>query len=320
MKRIVILIISVLVIGTSFFIFFQEGSFPVDKNDSVARIFVVPPGAGLSYIAKQLVGAGLIRNKIVFYFIVKRLGYDKKIQAGDFRLFPSMDAYEVARALTHGTLDVWITLIEGKRKEEIAHLISEKLDIPETEFLKNVKEGYLFPDTYLFPRNATAADVVDILTNNFNKKYSEDLQTEARKKHLSDKEVITLASLVEREAHYSEDRQKVAGVLLKRYRNDWPLNVDATIQYALGYQPDTKTWWKQPLAAEDLSIDSLYNTYKHIGLPPTPIANPGLAAIKAVIDADENIPYWFYVSDSSGRLHYAKTLEEHNANVSKYVR
>lgn len=306
-------------IGIFFFLYFREGTLPVNSKEPAAKIFVIHKGQSLSEIAKNLSNENLIRNKIVFYLVVKELGIDKKIQAGDFRLSTSMNVYQIAENLTHGTLDVWITLIEGLRKEEIAQVVSQNLNIPETEFLKYSKEGYLFPDTYLIPREATAESVIEILQTNFDNKFNSILQQKVHGKGLTTYQALTLASLVEKEARLDVDRPEIAGIFLKRFKKDWALQVDATIQYALGYQPEEKTWWKKVLSNDDLKIDSPYNTYINKGLPPTPIANPGLASIQAVANANENTPYWFYLSDKTGKMHYAVTIEEHNENVKKYL-
>jgi len=133
--------------------------------------------------------------------------------------------------------------------------------------------------------------------------------------------VLTLASLVEREANTEGSMRQVASILVKRWKNGWPLQVDATVQYILGYQEGEKTWWKASLSNQDLAIDSLYNTYKRPGLPPGPICSPGLTAIQAVIGADENTPYWYYISNKDGsQMYYARTLEEHNTNIQKHLR
>ena len=301
------------------YLFYKQGLLPVDKNNKGTKIFVIKRGESLNSIIDNLYRQNLIRNRLVFYLLVKKLGIEKRIQAGDFRLSPAMDAQTIAKNLTKGTLDIWVTIVEGLRKEEIAQIINQNFAIPESEFLKYAKEGYLFPDTYLVPKEATAEAIVKILTNNFYRRFDKNFQEKAKNKGLTEEEVIILASLVEKEAKYDEDRQKVASIILKRIKNDWPLQIDATIQYALGYQPQEKSWWKKYLTKEDLEIDSPYNTYKNKGLPPTPICNPGLASIEAVIGASENTPYWYYLSDKTGRMHYAKTLEEHNENIRKYL-
>ncbi len=319
MKRFIIL--GIFVIASIFsFLYYKEGTLPVNSHDKSVKLFVVKRGEGTSSIVKHLYSEQLIRDRVVFYTIVKRLGIESKLEAGMFRLSPSMSTEEIALALTKGTTDIWITVIEGLRREEIAELIAQNFSIPESEFIKQSQEGYLFPDTYLIPKDATLEQVLSIFTRNFNQKYNEDLKRIAQQKGLTDQEVITLASLVEKEARHDQDRVAVASIILKRYKNDWPLDIDATIQYALGYQPAQKTWWKKNLTKDDISVNSLYNSYKHPGLPPTPICNPGLASIQAVLNADVNTPYWFYISSKDGStMHYAKTVEEHNENIRKYL-
>lgn len=316
--------LSVIVAGLGFLVFgfylyFKEGSLPVNKNNKTTKIFVISKGESLTSIINRLSREGLIRNKLVFYLLVKKLGIEKKIQAGDFRLSPSMSAEEIAKNLTHGTLDLWVTIIEGLRKEEIAQIINQNFNIPEVEFIKFVKEGYLFPDTYLIPKNADLEMILKIFESNFNQKINENIRKEIKNKGLTLDEVLTIASLVEREAKYSEDRPLVASVIFNRLNSNMKLDIDATVQYALGYQIKEKTWWKRNLTKQDLEIVSPYNTYKVVGLPPTPIANPGLDSIKAVINAPKT-DYYYYISDKSGRLHFAKTLEEHNENIRRYLK
>lgn len=319
MKKLHILLFLIVLITVFSYLFYKEGSLPVNKNDKISKIFIIKQGESLNTIVNNLSNEGLIRNKMVFYLIIKQMGIDRKIQAGDFRLSANMSAIELAKNLTHGTLDVWVTLIEGTRKEEMAQVISNQLGIPEIEFDKLAEEGYLFPDTYLVPKTATAETVLSIIKNNLNNKFDESLHTQARNKKLTEKQVLILASLVEREARQPATRQKVASIILKRYLNDMPLQIDATVQYILGYQINEKTWWKKDLTFDDLKIVSPYNTYINRGLPPEPICNPSLSSIKAVINADENTPYWYYLTDKNGVMHYAVTLEEHNNNVNKYL-
>jgi len=259
----------------------------------------------------------LIRSSLAFQFLATKLGISRKIQAGDFRLNPEMSAEEIAKELTHGSLDRWVTIIEGLRREEIAEKLGEsgleKFD--KEEFLQESKnlEGKLFPDTYLFPKEADAKKIMEILTKNFQKKTPQPT-----------KEVLILASVIEREARHSEDRPIVAGILLKRLEEGWPLQADATVQYAVAtahcslLTADCQEWWPKNLTKEDLKIKSPYNTYLYQGLPPGPICNPGLASIEAVLNPQKT-DYWFYLSDTQGIIHYAKTAEEHQENIEKYL-
>ena len=317
MKKANILLFLFLLIFVIFYLFYKEGSLPVNKSSLASKIFVVKQGEPLDTIVNNLANEGLIRNKIVFYFIVKKLGIERKIQAGEFQLNLSMNANEVANNLTHGTSDISITLIEGMRKEEMAEIISKILNVPSIEIVKKTNEGYIFPDTYMVPKNATFDTAYSIIKNN--SKFVEALQSIKKKSKLTEKEVLILASLVEREARQPATREKVAGIILKRYLADWPLQIDATVQYILGYQPLEKSWWKKELNEDDLKIDSPFNTYKNKGLPPEPICNPSLSSIEAIINANSNTPYWYYLTDKNGIMRYAATLEEHEANIQKYL-
>lgn len=319
MKKTIISLVVIGIIIMGGFLFYKEGLMAVSPTDKSVKIFVIDKGESVDEIIASLEKENLIRSKTVFYLILKQTGIDKRVQAGDFRLSPSMTAMEIAESLTKGTLDTWVTVIEGLRKEEIAQIFSKELNIPEIEFIKTTKEGYLFPDTYLFPKDADVNTVAEILQKNFDSKFTADLRAKMNAKKLTLNQVMTIASLVEREARLDADRKEVASIIYKRYKEDWNLQIDATVQYIVGYQTKSKTWWKKDLTLEDLAIDSPYNTYKKIGLPPGPICNPGLSSIVAAVEADDSTPYWYYISDKNGKMHYSKTLEEHDANIAKYL-
>ena len=308
----------VILILLSIYFIYTEGSLPIDKKNEGSTIFVISKGEGLNSIIKRLSAEDLIRNKVVFYAIAFQKGIGKRVQAGDFKLSKKMTAQEIAETITHGTLDEWVTIVEGLRKEEIAQILSQQFTFSENNFIESAKEGQLFPDTYLLPKTATVDSIIQAMEANFQKKMKE-ARSEYTFEKRSDREVLILGSLVVREAKFADDRRIVASIILKRAQNDWPIQLDATIQYALGYQRKEKTWWKRDLTIEDLKVDSTYNTYERKGLPPAPICNPGLDSIKAALAADPNTPYWYYVNDTKGRIHVAKTLEEHNENIRKYV-
>jgi UPF0755 protein len=200
----------------------------------------------------------------------------------------------------------------------MAEKLNQQLGINKSDFIKLAKEGYMFPDTYDFAPNATAADVVKVLKDNFDKKYTASLQQKIQAKGFNSVQGVILASLVEREARSDEVRKNVASIMLKRLEVGMPLNIDATVQYALGYQAAEKNWWKKSLTYDDLKINSPYNTYLYQGLPPGPICNPSLSSLNAVANADTSIPYLYYFHDLQGNTYYAKTLEEHEANVAKH--
>jgi UPF0755 protein len=178
------------------------------------------------------------------------------------------------------------------------------------------EEGKYFPDTYLVPKQITLEAVRQLLRRTFDEKTA-PLGLNNSASGLTAEEVIILASLVERETKTDADRALVAGVLSNRLKIGMKLDVDATVQYVIGF---TKAdgWWKKNLTSEDLQIKSPYNTYLYAGLPPSPICNPGLAALKAVLDPTET-DYFYYLSDKTGAMHYAVTFSEHKANIAKFL-
>ncbi len=283
------------------------------------KVFVVKKGDSVEELARRLKEEGLIKNALAFRIFLITSKLDAKIEAGSFKLNSNQNAEEVARELQHGRLDKWITLVEGLRVEEIASKIAREFGINEKKFIKLAKEGYMFPDTYLIPVDASEEKIVSVLRENFDKKVGSSIKTEAEKNGLTFEKLINLASIVERESVDDDQRPIIAGVLLKRLNEGWRLEADATIQYALGFQKDQKTWWKKSLTSEDLGIDSPYNTRKVLGLPPTPICNPGLSAIKAVASPRQS-PYYYYLHDKDGKVHFAQSLEEHNSNKKKYLK
>ncbi|MEK9143874.1 MAG: endolytic transglycosylase MltG [Patescibacteria group bacterium] len=316
--RYLLLFFALVLSSSGGLLWWRDALASVDPQEPTSETFAVTRGEGVKSIAARLAAARLIRSPTGFYLLVKLMGIEHNLQAGDFRLNRRMDTKTIAGELTHGILDAWVTILEGWRVEEIAAKLNKELDIPESEFVKVAREGYMFPDTYLVPRDATVGAVAQLFTSTFDQKVDTAMRADAKKTGLTFPEVLTLASIVEREGRTDEDRPVIAGILLKRLKADWPLQADATLQYALGYQTGEKTWWKKNLFDEDKKITSLYNTYLHPGLPPGPIANPGLASIKAVIYPKET-DYWYYLHDPKGGAHYAKTLEEHNSNISKYL-
>lgn len=287
------------------------------SSDSTTKVFVIAKGSGVSEIAKKLKQENLIKSELIFKIFVKQNNLTNKLQAGSFKLSPSMTMQDILKALQLGSEDVWITLIEGWRVEEMADKLNSELRIQNSEFLKNAKEGYMFPDTYLFPKEATVEYIVDTLRKTFVSRFSAELKSKIRKQGLTEDQGVILASIVEREARSDKVRTEVASILLKRFKIEMGLNADATIQYALGKQANDG-WWKKNLSRDDLKIDSPYNTYLHRGLPPKPICNPSLSSIEAVANADSSTPYLYYYHDSKGNSYYGKTLEEHIQNIANH--
>lgn len=317
MKRLGILLLLLIIFLGLALAWWQNGLLPANSLDKTPKIFVVQKGEGVREIANNLKREGLIKDPIVFFLLARQKGLDKQIQAGDFRLNPSLSAEEVATNLTHGTLDIWTTIPEGLRADEIADILKKQIPSYQESWraVLDANEGYLFPDTYLIPRDADINLVLSLFKNNFQQKY--DSVKGEKTTNLSDPQTITVASIIEREAVFAEDRPLVASVLINRLNLGMALGSDPTVMYALGYDIQTKSWWKKDLTVDDLVINSPYNTRKVAGLPPGPISNPGLSAIEAALKP-ASTDYLYFYSDKKGHLHFATTLEGHNANIKKY--
>lgn len=295
---------------------------PADSQRVDKISFVVPKGKSIIWIGESLQDKGLLKSARAFRFEVWRLGIGSKIQAGTFELSPSMTPAQIADTLTKGTNDVWVTLLEGWRAEEVADALSaalgESFDSKEFLALAKNSEGMLFPDTYLVPKTMTAKQAYALLTNTFEKKLDAAWEEKLQKSGKSKEQAIIMASLIQREAKTLPTMRMISGILWKRIESGWPLQVDATLQYAKGYSQSEKSWWPEPLAVYK-EIKSPFNTYLNTGLPPAPICNPGMNALEAAVNPQAN-DYWYYISDLQGQMHYAKTLQEHNRNVEQYLR
>lgn len=318
LTRIAVLVILLIVFVGGGILWWHDAISPVNPQDATMTVFVVSPGEGIRSIATRLKSEGLIKDSIGFFLQIKLQNLDSKIQAGDFRLSPSMDVRTITQELTHGSVDVWVTILEGWRLEEIALKLAQTHDIPEKEFMRYGQEGYMFPDTYLIPKEITASAAAEIFRDNFDVRVTPELREQIEAQGLTFAEGIVLASIVEREGKTADDRPVIAGILLNRLHEDMPLQADATLQYALGYQTQEKSWWKKTLFDTDKQIKSPFNTYRTAGLPPSPISNPGLNSITAVAKPTQT-DYFYYLHDAQGGVHYAKTLDEHNTNSSKYL-
>ena len=285
--------------------------------------FEIKSGETGSQVGIDLEGAGFVRSALAFKLYIQFTGAANRIRAGEYRISPSFNLFQIVGVLTKGPIDVWVTIPEGFRREEIASKVTAILDQDQTffnEFLKSSSglEGYLFPDTYLLPKEASPSSVVGVMKKTFDLKTS-GLSSGAG---LSFGQRIILASIIERETKTPEERPIVAGILVNRLDAGMPLQVDASVQYAVAtsrckFAIADCSWW-QPLTESDLRIKSPYNTYLNVGLPPTPIANPGLSSIQAAF-SPASTDYYYYLHDSSGQIHFARTLDEQNANIVKYL-
>lgn len=298
------------------FLWWKHGVSAVNPRDTSPKVFIVDRGEGVRNIANNLKKAGLINDPIVFFLYLKQQSKDMSIQAGDYKLSPSMDLKKLVDTMSHGTLDIWVTVPEGKRAEEIADTL--KQEIPSYNESWRVQldqnEGYLFPDTYLIPRDATVDQIISIMRNNFDKRVK---QAGINPQDNSLHNAVIIASIIQKEAKFVEDMPIVSSVIHNRLDAGMALQVDPSVAYALGRQPNG-TFGKSELSLDDLKIDSPYNTYKYPGLPPGPISNPGIDAIKAALNP-ATTDYMYYISDKKGHIHAATTAAGHQANIDKYL-
>jgi UPF0755 protein len=268
-------------------------------------------------IIAKLKEQGYIKSEWAFNFVLKKEGWQGKIEPGGYNVSKGMNAWKLADALVNRPYQKWVVIPEGLRAAEIAERLQEKLgwaDNLKEEFLANSKEGYLFPDTYLLNLDYTGKETAKRMESLFNEKTA-DLFKKAAENNILNDTLVILASIVQREAANEKEMPLIAGVIWNRWLKDMYFEVDATIQYALG-KPGS--WWPI-IKVEDYKYDSPYNTYLYKGRPPTPICSPGLAAIDAVI-VPEKSEYLYYLHDSEGLIHPAKTYEEHLANIEKYLK
>jgi len=314
------LVCMAIVAGAAAFLLWQ----PYSVSDTQTQQFIVSPKETTSEIADQLAKAHLIKMSFVFKVEVKRQGVDQKLKAGSFNLSPSMTLTQIVQALTTGDKlnGEWVTIPEGKRREEVAEILSNS-QLPKfnaQDFIDETanKEGYLFPDTYLIPPQATAGAIITTMTNTFNQKVTVGLAPKLKVSGHSLSDVVIMASIVEREAKSYDDMRLVSGVLWKRMSIGMALQSDVVDEYLHGYEASTKSWWGNSTAA-DRQSSSPFNSYLTVGLPPHPISNPGLNAINATLDpiiTDD----LFYLSDDQGHIHTAKTLNQHDQNINTYLK
>lgn len=315
---------------------------PVGRSPSPSQtvLITVLEGESVRDVGERLEKEGVVASALLFRIMVALEGYEGQLVAGDYEFEKGMPTVQVIDRLHRGiTSPLVVTVREGMRAEEIADLMQREGVTSRQAFLEAIQgsydfaflrnkpaaanlEGYLFPDTYFFGRRTTVEDAVKQMLENFDTKFSEELRQEAANLGLSVHTVVTLASIVEREAQVAEERPIIAGVFLRRLRLGIPLEADPTVQYALGSDPESVAeygYWKKELTQQDLEVDSPYNTYRRVGLPPGPIANPGLDSIVAVVRPAQT-SYLYFVAKPDGSHAFAETLEEHLRNVELYGR
>jgi len=333
---IAILIVSLFSIGVGSFFYVQS---TINKSynvqDNASREFIVKEGESVKQISANLEKENLIVGKDFFELYIWQKKIASKLQAGNYMLSSSMTIPEIVEIFISGKVkdnSVAITIPEGFSNKEIDKRLAEKKLIREGEFLDFDKkqsidlskydflqdkpkdaglQGYYFPDTYIYYKNSSLKDIVKKMLDNFDKKLSFELREEIKKQNKSVFETIVLASIIEKEAGFPEDMKKISSIFQNRLNAGQLLQSDATINYITGSGRAQST-------LEDLQIDSPFNTYKYVGLPPGPISNPGISAIEAAV-YPEKTDYFYFLTKSDGEAVFSKTYNEHLKNKSKYL-
>lgn len=305
-----IIILVFLIVGTTYYYSRPPKTFVPESS------FFVKDGANPKIVARELKEQGYINSQFIFVSFLQIFGNDRKISPGEYYFKNPKSsiflAYDIGRGI-HNIKPIKVTIPEGSNYREVASIIYEKIPtIDKNAFLESAKslEGYLFPETYFFYPHTDASSIISQLNSMFYIKIAK-FKNDILKSNRSEKDIIIMASIIEREANGNEDREMISGILWNRLEKGIPLQVDASVAYAVQKVSG--------LTRVDMKIDSPYNTYLYKGLPPTPIANPGELSIKASIKPALS-DYLFYLHDNSGGIHYAKTYKEHLANIQKYLR
>jgi UPF0755 protein len=305
---------------------------PLNKEIE-AKIITIEKGQASKETANELKNQGIIESPNAFYFYSILTNSYRKIQAGDYLLSSQMSISQILKILTNGeTAKEKITIVEGWDVEEIGDYLESKQICTKQEFInsandskwaekfsflkdkpKNLNlEGYIFPDTYYLNKNTTADEIIETALKKLESELDNKTLEEIKNQDKTIFEIITIASMIEKEVKTLEDKRLVSGVISNRLEIGMPLQVDATVIYAMGQE-------KEKVYTKDTKIDSPYNTYKYRGLPLGPISNPGIDSINAAIYPTQS-NYIYYLSANNGKTIFSKTLKEHNYNKAKYLK
>lgn len=314
--------VLLMIAGLAYLYAFDHG--PAKEN----VIVDIPKKATGRDIGDMLAEKGVIRSSSVFRWFLFLSGKSQKLQSGHYRIHQGLTVKEAIEELQSGRGEmVYVTIPEGYTVRQTAALlekagISGGKDFAETagaygpfDYMYGPEapqfrgEGFLFPDTYEIPKDYTAKQICDLMYKRTNEMISPGLREKAKGKNLTVYALVTIASMVEREAKFKEDQEPIAAVILARLQKDMPLQIDATVQYALGEN-------KPELTVADTRVDSPYNTYIRKGLPPGPVGSPGIEAVRAVLAAEPG-EYLYYVAQPDGHHIFTKTYEEHRTEVEK---
>lgn len=327
MKKIFFIIVLIIVAVVAWF-----GYVVYAPNHFTTTAINVESGASVKKIAQALKAKGVIKSESAFLWYARLTGADSKLVAGIHQLESGASCKQILKQLETKIAyqEKSITIIEGWKLSDVASYLEASGVVSATDFSAAAKidnwrdqydfladkkvtslEGFIFPDTYRIYDDATAKDIVKKALDNFNNKLTSQMLSDIAKSGHSLLQIVTMASIIEREALYDEDRAMIADIFWKRIEAGIGLQSDATVNYVTGKKTSRPSY-------TDLQVDSPYNTYKYRGLTPGPISNPGMASIKAAIYPTTN-PYYFFLTDDTGRAHFGKTYADHQANIVKYL-
>jgi peptidoglycan lytic transglycosylase G len=304
---------------------------PYKHYSESEKIILIPRGTPSAEVAGRLEGEGIVMHRTLFLAYLKIWRRSSHLQAGEYRFQGPLTIPQIADKIIRGLVYYHeVTITEGLSLSEISELLEQKGFVRRNEFWPAVRrvnllaglaqpqndlEGFLFPDTYRLTRGETANEIVQAMIERFKQIYETRLKTDLDRQPMTLKEVVTLASLIEKETGGDDERPLVSAVFHNRLKKGMPLQCDPTVIYASRLQGD----YRGEIYRSDLARDSPYNTYKHAGLPPGPIASPGLESLEAALKPAD-VEYLYFVSDNNGRHVFSKTLEEHNRAVTAYRR
>ena len=330
MNKFLAFVLFVIVIaGVGVLVMYRRVNQPFQGYTGAEQFVDIPPGAGSASIGDRLIAGGVIRDRPTYRLALWVSGEGRHLKAGEYRFDRAMTPFEVIDKLARGDVYViHLTLPEGLTIAEMAKIFESHGLGRASAFVEAAKnaalvrdldpaakdlEGYLFPETYALPRKTDADKLIRVMVARFEHVFTPELRQAGASRNLSVRQAVTLASIVEKESGRAEERPLVAAVCVNRLRIGMPLQMDPTIIYALQRVGS----YSGNLRREDLTLDSPYNTYRHAGLPPGPIASPGRTSLEAAVrpaDAD----FLYFVSRNDGTHVFARTLDEHNRNVQKY--
>jgi UPF0755 protein len=291
-----------------------------------ARVVEVPAHKGIIEVAEILDDAGVIRSRVGFVLLALARGSFRSLKAGEYQIPPGTNTVKVLELLEGGkVLQHLVTFQEGSTLGELARQLAIERLVPAEDllrvatdavFLKTLDiqgdsvEGYLFPDTYQFVKGMTPEEILARMIARLREKISPEILAEARQREMNTHQLLTLASIIEKEAVESSEMPLISAVFWNRLKRDMPLQADPTVQYAVGKD-------RKRLTREDLQVDSPYNTYRRQGLPPGPIASPGRAAIQAAV-RPAKVGYLYFVAMDDRHHQFSTNLADHNAAVARY--